>query len=133
MHLWPHIKQQAEGKGRQAALTNAIGQTAVEMLNGTSAHLADLVLAWLFIELFVESVLGAEYLQQLLLQLVQLVLQRSGAGGCRCIQIIQCERRESCKLVGPAGQTDAEGRSGKLRERASDTRAMFGTGLQRLH
>ena len=79
----------------KAALTDAVGETVVEMLDGACAHLADLVLAWLFVELLSQTVLGTVNLQQQLLQFAQLILHRIGAGCCCCIQVFQRERRES--------------------------------------
>ena len=88
-------KNMLKYKDSPAALTDAVSETVVEMLDEARAHLADLVLAWLFVELLLQAVLGAVNLQQQLLQFAQLILQRFGAGGGGCIQVFQRERRES--------------------------------------
>ena len=82
-------------KDSPAALTDAVSETVVEMLDGARAHLADLVLAGLFVELLLQAVLGAVNLQQQLLQLAQLILQRFGGGGGGGIQVFQREGRKS--------------------------------------
>ncbi len=82
-------------KDSPAALTDAVSETVVEMLDGACAHLADLVLARLFVELLLQAVLGAVNLQQQLLQLAQLILQRFGGGGGGGIQVFQREGRKS--------------------------------------
>ena len=78
-----------------AALTDAVSETVVEMLDGARAHIADLVLAGLFVELLLQAVLRAVNLQQQLLQLAQLILQRFGGGGGGGIQVFQREGRKS--------------------------------------
>ena len=47
----PHETNMLKDEDIKAALTDAVGETVVEMLDGACAHLADLVLAWLFVEL----------------------------------------------------------------------------------
>ncbi len=85
------------------ALTNAISEPTVKVVDGADFHLLDLVLARLLVELLLQVVLGPADILQQLLQLEQLLLQHDSAGSRRRLQLIRCQRSQSVQLVRAAG------------------------------
>ncbi len=104
-----------------SAITDAIRQSCMEMLRRAYLHLADLVLARLFVEFLLHAVLRLIDVAQLLMRLAQIIAHRAHACVCSCIELLCSERGQAAQLVASTGHMSAERRRDDLQGAPSNT------------
>ena len=116
-------KTGTKAAGVHTEITDAIGQSCMEMLRRADLHLADLVLARFFVEVLLHTVLRLINRAQLPLHHAKMLPHRAHAcAGC-CIQLLCGERGQTSQLVACTGQMSAERGRDDLHGAPNKTRA----------